>query len=142
MEVGFNFDQEFDSIFKSRLNKKMGQYCLTLFLKNFTKEGYLDGNGSFLHWKALKQSTINSKESKGKGNYPINVDTALLKRSFNIKYKNNGFDISNIAPYAGYVQAERPILYTDISIDQKMIEFIDEEMSKLFAKQAKKLNNK
>jgi hypothetical protein len=137
--VEFNFEREFNTIAGSRLNKKMGQYCLNLFLKNFTKEGYLNGQGSFLKWKSLSLAYDISK-SKSKPGYPIGFVTGKLKSSFNIKYKSNGFEINNNSEHAEYFHKERPILYQDSSIDNEMIGYIDEEVQKIFKNLKNKLN--
>lgn len=139
--VSFNFEQEFNNVLKKGLNMRMGQYCLKLFLKNFTKEGYLDGNGSFLKWKPLSAKYLDVKNKKYNG-YPIGVATTKLKQSFEITYQSNGFKIENTAEYAEFFNDERPILYQDSSIDKEMIKFIDEEMNKLFQNHTKKYGNK
>lgn len=143
--VEFNFAREFNNIAGSRLNKKMGQYCLTLFLKNFTKEGYLNGQGSFLRWKSLTPNYEAYKNGKTgyikkgiKLNNPIGVFTGDLKKSFNIKYKTSGFVISNTSQHAEYFHNERPILYQDTSIDDEMVRYIDIEVQNIF----KKLRNR
>lgn len=137
--VEFNFEREFNTIAGSRLNKKMGQYCLTLFLKNFTKEGYLNGQGSFLRWKSLSLAYDISK-TKAKPGYPIGYFTGDLKKSFNIKYNTNGFVISNTSPHAVYFNEERPILYQDTSIDNEMVRYIDIEVQKIFKNLQNRLN--
>ena len=141
MQVSFNFEQEFNTILKSRLNQKMGQFTLKLFLKNFKNESYLDGNGSLLKWKPLSASYDKYKKSK-KDNYPIGVFDGDLKQGFVINYQSNGFTITNKAPHAEWFANERPILYQDSSIDKEMIKFIDEEMNKLFQNHTKKYGNK
>lgn len=137
--VEFNFEREFNTIAGSRLNKKMGQYCLTLFLKNFTSEGYLSGQGSFLKWKSLSLNYDKFKSNKKPG-YPIGFFNGDLKKSFNIKYKTRGFVISNTSPHAVYFNEERPILYQDSSIDNEMVRYIDEEVQNIFKKLRNRLN--
>lgn len=142
------FLNEIDNIFKSRLNKKIAQHTLSVFLKTFTKEGYLNGNAGFIKWASLSKSTIYQKDKKGKGNYPIGVDTTKMKKSFIINYKSRGFEITNTAEHAVYFhlgdknQPARPIIYNDISIHNDVIKMIDTEMQKLFEKTSKKLNSK
>jgi hypothetical protein len=141
MQIGFTLKQQFDSVFKNHLNKKMGQFCLNLFLENYTKQGYLDGTGKFIKWKPLsaKYEAIKARKKPG---YPIGVYSTDLKQGFNIKYNSRGFKISNNTEYADDFNEVRPILYTDTSIDAKMVEFIDKEMSKIFTNMAKKISNK
>lgn len=140
------FLKEIDTIFKSRLNKKIAQYTLKIFLTNFSREGYLNGNGGFMKWASLSKSTIYQKDKKGKGSFPIGYDTGLLKRSFNIQYTQNGFWITNDCEHASYFhngdknQPSRPIIYDDISIHKEVENMINIEMLKLFEDTAKKLN--
>lgn len=134
----FSFPKEFDIILKKRLNREMGQYCLQLFLRNYTKEGYLDGNGVFTKWKPLSKKYESYKELKYPG-MPIGVATADLKKSFNLTFTDNGFDITNNSEYAEFFHKERPIIYADSSVDKKMVKFIDDEMQKIFAQTHKNL---
>ncbi len=147
MFVNFNFEKEFNTILFSRLNQKMGQHCFKLFLQNFKKEGYLNGNGHFLMWKPLSPKYKAMKDGeKGytrKGvryNYPMGVFTGELKKSFVINYRNNGFSIRNTSEHAEHFHKERPILYQDESIDNEMIKFIHKEVSGMFKDIQKKLN--
>lgn len=142
MNISYYFEKEFKTVMRQRLNFKMGEYCLKIYKLNFTKERYLDGNGTYLNWASLKPVTIAIKTKKGKGNYPINFDTGKLKNSFHIDYHNNGFTISNNCEYAPYVQEVRPILYQDLSIDKEMIKYIDKECQEIFKNMFKKMIKK
>ena len=130
MTVGFSFEQEYKSIIGSRLLKKIGQYNLNIFLKNYTMEGYLK-NGVFIKWKPLSDKYKAIKERKKPG-YSIGVYTTKLKQGFNIKYNSKGFAISNTVDYADDFNNERPILYQDVSIDNEIMGYIDVEVQKIF----------
>lgn len=111
-----------------KVSKKVGKKVLKHFLDNYSKEGQDDKNGNFQRWADRK----NKKNKK-----PLLVKSGRMKKSFNISFSKNGFEIENVAKYAKYHQygtenlPEREMLYNSKEVGKIIIEEIDKVVLEL-----------
>ena len=109
------------------VSKSVAKKTLKHFQKNFAKGGFENPSGQFERWAKRKH----------KHNHPLLKKTKKLQKSFKTNFKRNGFEIENVAPYAGYVQEgtennpERPILYRSKELDNIVIQELNKGVLKM-----------
>lgn len=104
----------------SGLEAKVARKSLLFFQTNFIKGGY--DNQVFIPWAKRKYVV----------NRPLLVDSGRLRDSFRIESSSGTIRIVNDAPYAEYVNEERPIIYDSKELESQLMKQIEQDLMKMF----------